>query len=209
MGSSGSEEESDAATPKQVVQGKLAIKSQAEAKKAKKVEMKQKESESADDIKESWVRDEIIVLGSDAKKNIKGLYKQKIADMKLRRSVYPDRALSYYMEYPECTHSAYEKLNCQPVMLPPEESQRFTEMIEEDGNRVGVRLILPHRSSLIKLTPHSYIKRFSVPLAKVSKTYKAIKQLMKDNGFILSQRKKYNFCWGFSKYRKQVYVETK
>lgn len=206
MGSSGSEEEDDAPASKLGAVVKQVSKLNQASKKANGNAVKSKEPNLEEDDKTSWVKDEVKVIGTDAKKKFKGLYKEKISNIKLRKSFYQDRALVYYLDYPESTYTAYEKLGIPLRILPPEESQDFRAAIQQDGNHVGVKLVVPHASSLVKITPFSYLKKFSVPLAKVSKTYKVLKQLMKDNGFILSQKKKFNFCWGFSKHRKQVYV---
>lgn len=168
--------------------------------------VKKKETEPEEDERTSWFKDELKIVGKDAKKKMKKLYQDKIRDIKLRKSAYKDRALVYYMRYPDFLFEAYDSIKKEPVELPPEGTEDFNEIIEKDDNHVGVKLYLPHQSSLIKLTPYTYSKKFSVPFAKVGKTYKAIKQLMKDNGFILTQSRKFNFCWGFSKHRKDVYV---
>jgi hypothetical protein len=169
---------------------------------------KKKTFDPEDDERTSWFKDELKIVGKDAKKKMKKLYRDKIKEIKLRKSVYPDRALVYYMRYPDFVFEAYSNINKEPIRLPYEGTDEFLEIINQDDNHVGVNLFLPHADSLIKLTPYTYSQKFSVPFAKVGKTYKAIKQLMKDNGFILTQSKKFNFCWGFSKHRKDVYVES-
>lgn len=165
-----------------------------------------KKLEAEDDERTSWFKDDLRIVGKDAKKKMKKLYRDKIKDIKLRKSVYPDRALVFYMAYPEYLFEAYDAIKKEVVRLPQEGTPEHLQVIEEDDNHVGVQLFVPHPESLVKLTPYSYSKRFSVPFAKVGKTYKAIKQLMKENGFLLTQSKKFNFCWGFSKHRKDVYV---
>jgi hypothetical protein len=168
--------------------------------------MKKKDTEPEEDERTSWFKDELKIVGKDAKKKMKKLYRDKIRDVKLRKSIYKDRALVYFMTYPDFLFEAYDSLQKQPIILPPEGTKEFLDIMDEDDNHVGVQLHVPHHTSLVKLTPYAYSKRFSVPFAKVGKTYKAIKQLMKDNGFILTQSSKFNFCWGFSKHRKDVYV---
>ena len=56
-----------------------------------------------------------------------------------------------------------------------------------EDERVGVRLRKPKAEELIKLSHRNFRKRFSVPLTKVGKVYKSIRDLLKNNGFILSK----------------------
>jgi len=157
-------------------------------------------------VKSSWYKDELKVIGKDQKGSMKKLYKDKIACITLKKSYYKDRHLVFFVNYPDYVVESYKKLDKLPIKLPKESSPEYLNIIEEDSNRVGVTLYYPHPDSLVKFTPYTFMKRFSVPFAKVGKSYKTIKYIMKNNGFILTQAKKYNFCWGFSKHRKQVYV---
>lgn len=167
--------------------------------------VREKDAE-AEEERASWYRDELKVGGKDRKKALKKLYRQKIAAICLRRSGFRDRALAFHFRYPPEVLEAYKALGKAVHGLPAEDSPAFRELVERDDNRVGVVLAVPDAGSLAKLGPRLFLQRFSVPFAKVGKTYKTIKHLMKDNGFVLTQSSKYNFCWGFSKHRKEVYV---
>ena len=168
---------------------------------------KEKKGE-AEEERQSWAKDELKVGGKDKKKAIKGIYKNKIEDLTLRRSRFDERALVFYFQYPKETVDYYRSLNKSIVKLPHEKSEEFARLINNDGNSVGINLMIPDKEMLIKLGPHMYLKNYSVPFAKVGKSYHTIKNIMKENGFILTQSSKYNFCWGFSKHRKEVYVRN-
>lgn len=97
----------------------------------------------------------------------------------------------------------------QPIQTMDEEWSRLYSVDDSfwpEGTKVGVILKRPHPDNLIKLPSRAYRKRFSVPLAKVGKVYRTIRDMLKNCGFIHSKSQKYNFCWGFSKHRDQVKV---
>lgn len=167
-------------------------------------EKKNLEEKEEDEIK--WCKDELKVLGKDERKKIKNLYKEKIGMMTLRKSGYKNRPVSFYCQYPDYLVEKYQAINKQVKKLSRQESKE--NLLESDTNRVGVVLQFPNPSVLIKLTPATFLSKYSVPLAKVGNVYKTIKQIMKYNGFIMTQSRRYTFCWGFSKHRNQVHVAT-
>lgn len=169
------------------------------------------EQEGDDEDKQhtnSWFQDELkaAVYGGREKSGIKQLYKDKIAALNLRKSFFSDRALVFFVWYPKDIVSSFEKIGRPVVRLPSEKEADYLERVSDDSRGVGISLLVPHPDTLKKISPRAYLSKYSVPLAKIGKSYRAIKGVLKNNGFIVSRAKRYNFCWGFVKHRKEVFT---
>lgn len=144
----------------------------------------------------AWAPDELILdnleepeTKPEREKRIKKLYKEKIELITLRTQKYSNRPLTYHVFYPDKIIGYFKENGCD-IETETEVDEKFQSM--EDFNhpyerQIGVRLKKPQSRKLVKLSPKDFLKRFSVPLVKIGKVYKCIRELMKQNGLILSK----------------------
>lgn len=177
----------------------------------KKIDSKKKKYKDLNNPKK-WAPDEIKSTNKNETKKqkkdrIKQLYKDKIEIITLRKSKYPNRPQVLFCYYPEKIINLY-KIEGKKV-----EGQIKKWINAEDDDlpydeQIGVKLRLPPSKELFRLPPREFLRRFSVPIAKIAKVYKSIRSVMKLNGMILSKSQGYSFCWGYSKHRDQVKVKN-
>lgn len=198
------------ATP---VSSKPILSSAPKAVKVKPPKPKQDADENEGDEEDkqnvnSWFHDELkaAVYGGKEKQGVKQLYRDKISALSLRKSFFSDRALVFYVWYPKDIIHSFEKIGRPLMRLPHEKEVDYLKLVSDDSRGVGIGLVAPHEDTLKKISPKAYLSKYSVPLAKIGKSYKAIKGVLKNNGFIVSRAKRYNFCWGFVKHRKEVFT---
>lgn len=130
---------------------------------------------------------------------IKSLFEKKLQNLKLRKPLYPGRPFTYHVYYPDRVIHMYKSVG-----------RNVTEINIEDKpgkkrERVGIVLNTP-KEEIVQISPKIYLENFSVPLVKIGKVYRSIRDLMKNNGLIISKSQRYNWCWGFSKTRDQITV---
>lgn len=163
------------------------------------------------DFTKKWAPDELNFITQDPeekKKLIKKLFKERFNSILLRKSMFPNRPMTYFFKYPQIVLDLYKQINLSPQKKAKSSiaSKESDLKHESKYERLGIELYLLEDSELMKFSVADYLHYYSPPLAKIARVYSTMKELMKMNGFILSKAQKYNVCWGFSKHRAQIKV---
>lgn len=158
-----------------------------------------------------WVPDETKFFTEKPEEKrslLKKLYNERVSKVSLRKSVYDCRPMTYFFRYPQAVIDMYAKIGKTVKKNSPDEKfLQFGDHLMPNDEKIGIQMRIPDKSELFKFSPVTFLNTFSPPLGKIARVYSTVKELMKNNGFILSRSQKYNFCWGFSKHRAQIKVE--
>lgn len=131
---------------------------------------------------------------------MKKLYKERISKLSFIKSKYPCRPMVFFFRYPQNVIDLYAEIGKEVVKDHPKRSPAQ----KLGPEKLGVLLSVPDKSDILKFSAATYLAYFSAPMAKIARVYSTMKDIMKNNGFVLSKSQKYNFCWGFSKHRAQI-----
>lgn len=163
------------------------------------------------DFAKKWAPDELKFFTDNEEEKIKlakRLYLERCQKVTLRKSMYAGRPPTYFFRYPDSILELYSKINMAPVKADevPALENELNKPGRNSTSKIGIQLVMPNDRDLVRLPVTTLLSIYSAPLAKIARVYSTMKELMKNNGFILSKAQKYNICWGFSKHRAQIKV---